>query len=96
MQLVIHAGTHPIVMKGGPGEAIVYPSTYLHEVRPVKSGRRLVSITFIESLIKDEHKRTQLYELNEVGALESQKMSWENRVRLEVVCQNLLRMWSDR
>lgn len=95
-ELVIHAGTRPIVMKGTPGEAIVYPSTYLHEVRPVKSGIRLVSITFIESLIKDEHKRTQLYELNEVGALEGLKMSWESRVRFEVVRQNLLRMWSDQ
>jgi PKHD-type hydroxylase len=95
-ELVIHAGTRPIIMKGLPGEAIVYPSTYLHEVRPVKSGQRLVSITFIESLIKDEHKRTQLYELNEVGALEGLKMSWESRVRLEVVRQNLLRMWSDK
>ncbi|HEX4304039.1 MAG TPA: Fe2+-dependent dioxygenase [Rhizomicrobium sp.] len=94
-ELVIHAGTKPVVLKGLPGEAIVYPSTYLHEVRPVRSGRRLVSITFIESHVKDEHKRTQLYELNEVSALESLKMSWENRVRLEVVCQNLLRMWSE-
>ncbi len=93
-ELVIHAGTRPIVMKGYPGEAICYPSTFLHEVRPVTSGARLVSITFIESIIADEHKRTQLYELNEVGALEGLKMSWESRVRLEVVRQNLLRMWS--
>ncbi len=94
-ELVTHLGTRPVVFKGRPGEAIVYPSTMLHEVRPVRSGQRLVSITFIESLIADEHRRTQLYELNEVGALEGLKMNWENRVRLEVVRQNLLRMWSD-
>jgi PKHD-type hydroxylase len=94
-ELVTHLGTRPVVFKGRPGEAIVYPSTMLHEVRPVRSGQRLVSITFIESLIADEHRRTQLYELNEVGALEGLKMDWENRVRLEVVRQNLLRMWSD-
>jgi len=94
-ELVIHAGTRPIVMKGAAGECICYPSTFLHEVRPVTSGVRLVSITFIESRIKDEHRRTQLYELNEVAALEGLKMSWESRVRLEVVRQNLLRMWSE-
>ncbi|MBV9046136.1 MAG: Fe2+-dependent dioxygenase [Alphaproteobacteria bacterium] len=94
-ELVIHAGTKPIVMKGVPGEAIVYPSTYLHEVRPVRSGRRLVSITFIESMIKDEHKRTQLYELHEISALEGERIGWQSRVRLEVVLQNLLRMWSE-
>jgi PKHD-type hydroxylase len=66
----------------------------LHEVRPVRSGTRLVSITFIESAVPDEYKRTQIYELNEVAALEGLNMQWQNRVRLETVRQNLLRMWS--
>ncbi len=94
-ELVTHLGTRPVVFKGMPGDAIVYPSTLLHEVRPVRSGQRLVSITFIESLIADEYRRTQLYELNEIGALEGLKMDWQNRVRLELVRQNLFRMWSD-
>jgi PKHD-type hydroxylase len=82
------------VVKGAPGDLVVYPSTMLHEVRPVRSGTRVVSITFIESWIRDEHQRTQLYELNEVAALEGLNMKWENRIRLEVVRQNLMRMWS--
>jgi PKHD-type hydroxylase len=93
-ELVIHLGTRPVVIKMMPGEAVIYPSTMLHEVRPVRSGTRIVSITFIESLIPDEHKRTQLYELNEVAALEGLKMDWQNRVRLETVRMNLTRMWS--
>ncbi|HEY4940394.1 MAG TPA: Fe2+-dependent dioxygenase [Rhizomicrobium sp.] len=93
-ELVIHLGTRPVVLKGYPGEIVVYPSTMLHEVRPVRSGTRLVSITFIESLIPDEYQRTQLYELNEIGVLEGMKMQWLNRVRLETVRQNLTRMWS--
>ena len=94
-ELVVHLGTRPVAFKGQPGEAIVYPSTLLHEVRPVVSGQRLVSITFIESFIPDEYLRTQLYELNEVAALEGLKMSWQSRIRLEVVRQNLERLWSD-
>jgi len=66
----------------------------LHEVAPVRRGQRLVSITFIESLIPDEFQRTQLYELSEVAALEGLKMEWGNRVRLEAVKNNLLRLWS--
>lgn len=93
-ELVTHLGTRPVVFKGMPGEAIVYPSTMLHEVRPVRSGQRLVSITFIESLVPDEYRRAQLYELNEIAALEGLKMDWQSRVRLDVVRQNLLRMWS--
>lgn len=93
-ELTIHLGGRPSLFKGAPGSAIVYPSTTLHEVRPVRSGARLVSLTFIESFVPDQVRRNLLYELNEVGALEGLKMQWESRVRLEAVRQNLLRMWS--
>ena len=93
-ELSIVVGNQGLAFKGGAGDAIVYPSTALHEVVPVRSGERLVSITFIESFIADQHKRTQVYELNEIAALEGLSMKWENRVRLDVVRQNLMRMWS--
>jgi PKHD-type hydroxylase len=93
-ELVVHLGTRPVVIKGEPGSVVVYPSTQLHEVTPVRRGQRLVSITFIESLIPEEFLRTQLYELSEVAALEGLKMAWENRVRLEAVRHNLLRLWA--
>jgi PKHD-type hydroxylase len=93
-ELVVHLGTQLVVLKGAPGSVTVYPSTQLHEVRPVRRGQRLVSITFIESMIPDEFLRTQLYELSEVAALEGLKMAWENRVRLDAVRNNLLRLWS--
>ena len=93
-ELSIEVGNMAIPFKGAAGEAILYPSTTLHEVVPVRSGERLVSITFIESYIADEHQRTQVYELNELAALEGLTMKWENRARLDVVRQNLMRMWS--
>lgn len=93
-ELAITAGNQTVAFKGAPGDAIVYPSTTLHEVVPVRSGQRLVSITFIESLIADQHRRSQVYELNEIAALEGLRMNWESRVRLDVVRQNLMRMWA--
>lgn len=93
-ELKIMLGSRPIFFKGPPGAAVVYPSTTMHEVVPVRSGQRLVSITFIESFIADQHKRMQVYELNEIAALEGLTMKWENRVRLDVVRQNLMRMWA--
>ncbi len=93
-ELVVHLGTKPVAIKGEPGSVVVYPSTQLHEVIPVRRGTRLVSITFIESMIPDEFLRTQFYELTEVAALEGLKMAWENRVRLDVVRNNLLRLWT--
>jgi PKHD-type hydroxylase len=93
-ELAMILGNQTLAFKGAPGEAIVYPSTLLHEVVPVRSGQRLVSITFIESHVADHHERMQVYELNEIAALEGLRMSPESRVRLDVVRQNLLRMWS--
>ncbi|HVZ28687.1 MAG TPA: Fe2+-dependent dioxygenase [Rhizomicrobium sp.] len=93
-ELVLHIGTRPVSIKGAPGEAFVYPSTLLHEVRPVTSGQRLVSITFIESLVPDERERTALFELKDVLSLEGLKMDWVSRVRMEVALNNLTRLWS--
>lgn len=93
-ELAMVVGNQTLAFKGTPGEAIVYPSTMLHEVVPVRSGQRLVSITFIESLVPDQHQRMQIYEINEIAALEGNRMNPESRVRLDVVRQNLLRMWS--
>jgi PKHD-type hydroxylase len=93
-ELSIVLGNQALAFKGAAGDAIVYPSTALHEVVAVRSGQRLVSITFIESFIADQYRRTQVYELNEIAALEGLSMRWESRTRLDVVRQNLLRMWS--
>ena len=93
-ELVVYLGDQPLVIKGAPGSVIVYPSTQLHEVTPVRRGTRLVSITFIESLIPDEYQRSQIYELSEVLALEGASMKWENRIRLDAVRNNLMRLWA--
>jgi PKHD-type hydroxylase len=94
-ELVVYLGNRQLSFKGSAGDAIVYPSTKLHEVSKVTGGSRLVSIVFIESIIADEYKRTQIYELNEIAALEGAHMSWENRMRFEVARNNLMRMWSE-
>ena len=93
-ELSIHLGSERVTIKGEPGSMIVYPSTTLHEVRPVTSGQRLVMITFIESVVPDQIERELLYTLNEVHALEGFNMSWENRTRLQYVISSLHRKWS--
>jgi PKHD-type hydroxylase len=92
-ELSIVTGNQVMPFKGAPGDAVVYPSTAMHEVTPVR--QRLVSITFIESYVADQHRRSQIYELNEIAALEGNNMNWESRVRLDVVRQNLMRMWTE-
>ena len=93
-ELVLHIGTKPVPVKGMAGELFAYPSTLLHEVRPVTRGQRLVSITFVESLVPDERERNALFELKDVLSLEGLKMDWVSRVRMSVVLENLTRLWS--
>ena len=55
----------------------------------------MVGLTFIESRIADTARRSLLYELNEVAALEGLSMHWDNFSRLQHVQMGLLRMWAD-
>jgi PKHD-type hydroxylase len=93
-ELTIHLGTEAVRVRGKAASAVFYPSTTLHQVPPVTAGERLVMITFIESQVPDQSQRDLLHTLNEVRALEGLKMEWRNRMQLEYVIANLLRMWS--
>jgi PKHD-type hydroxylase len=93
-ELVIYLGSEFVHIKGNAGSAVFYPSTQLHQVEPVRSGSRLVMITFIESRISDPLQREVLFALGEVRAYESAKMDWRTRTQLESVFANLHRMWA--
>jgi PKHD-type hydroxylase len=95
-ELHIALGDAGLRFKLQPGEAIIYPSDTMHEVVPVTRGERLVAITFIQSRVPDPFKRTMLFELNEVAALEGLKMSQENFSRMQLIQANLLRAWGDK
>ena len=93
-ELVVYLGSEIIHIKGNAGSAVFYASNHVHQVEPVRSGSRLVIITFIESQIPDPLQRDLLYSLGEVRALEAAKMEWRTRTQLEYVYANLHRMWS--
>jgi PKHD-type hydroxylase len=93
--LHIRLGDADLRFKLQPGQAILYPSDTLHEVEPVTEGERLVAITFIQSRVPDPFKRSMLFELNEIAALEGNNMSAENFSRLQLVQANLLRTWGE-
>lgn len=93
-ELVLQLESRKIEVKLPAGGLVVYPSTLLHEVAKVTRGQRLVAITFVESQIIDERKRHMIYTLGEVSALEGLTMKPENRMRLDLVRHNLIRMWS--
>ena len=46
------------------GEIIIYPSTYLHSVKEIKNGERLVCVGWIESYVKSIEEREYLFDLD--------------------------------
>ena len=93
-ELVVYLGSEIVHVKGNAGSAVLYPSTHVHQVEPVRSGSRLVMITFIESQIADPLQRDLLFSLGEVRAYEAAKMEWRTRTQLDYVFANLHRMWA--
>lgn len=93
-ELSIELGDRKFEVKGKPGEAVLYPSTTLHQVNPVTSGQRIVSIMFIQSSIKDAAKRDILFKLATFINREFEKLDQTSRMELEFVRHNLIRMWN--
>ena len=46
------------------GEIVIYPSTYLHSVKEIKNGERLVCVGWIESYVKSIEEREYLFDLD--------------------------------
>ena len=77
------------------GDAVLYPTTMLHRVDEITSGERLAAVTWIQSMVHEQTKRTMLYDLAVVT-------QWVNSVapqspyyhRLNNTRANLIRMWA--
>lgn len=78
------------------GAAVVYPSSCLHRVCPVREGERLAAVTWVQSQIRDPQKREMLYELDQVRSYlhKSAKGARETDLAFKTY-SNLLRLWSE-
>jgi len=78
------------------GDAVVYPSSSLHQVAPVTRGERLVALTWIQSYVRDPARRELLYELNLAReALHKTAPGQATTGYVDRSYANLLRMWAD-
>lgn len=76
------------------GHAIVYPSTRLHQVEPVRQGERVVVVGWIESRIRHGEQRELLFELDTARrALFAQEGKGEVFDLISRSYSNLLRWW---
>nr|CAA6816288.1 MAG: Iron-uptake factor PiuC [uncultured Thiotrichaceae bacterium] len=83
-------------IRGNAGDAIVYSSGSWHKVEEVRSGVRLVAVTWAQSMVKSPEQRELLYQLAQAreGLLEKQPQS-DEAANVSTVYSNLLRMWSE-
>ena len=63
-ELLIESLTSESNFKLNEGEIIVYPSTYLHSVKEVLNGERIVCVGWIESYVKSIEEREYLFDLD--------------------------------
>ena len=55
-------GVHSVKLPAG--HLVLYPSTSLHNVRPVTRGARVASFFWLQSMIRDDGQRTLLFDMD--------------------------------
>ena len=87
-------GVHTVKLPAG--HMVLYPSTSLHHVRPVTRGARVCSFFWIQSMVRDDGKRTLLFDLDlAVQRLSEDVPDHAAIVQLTGVYHNLLRRWAE-
>jgi PKHD-type hydroxylase len=97
-ELVIQLGAQELAYKLNAGDAILYPSTTIHQVAPVTRGVRFAAITWLHSWIADASQRELLVQLDEARAIAARGAAPGDprlQVLLESLKTNLFRMWAD-
>jgi PKHD-type hydroxylase len=95
-ELEIQSGSGLLRFKGNAGDAVVYPSTTVHRVAPIKSGERLVAINWFQSMVRDQRHRDVLSQLQQIdNVLYAAGDPQGGRLLVDAIRTNLLRMWAE-
>lgn len=83
-------------IKFAAGDAVLYPATTRHRVEKVTSGKRLVAVSWIQSLVKDNEQRNLLYQLGCAREKLLRKQPGEEHTKqIDWAYVNLVRRWSE-
>lgn len=86
-------GAHKVKLPAG--HMVLYPASSLHKVEAVTRGARLASFFWVQSLVREDAHRAQLFDLdNAIQALTQSMPDHPALVQLTGVYHNLLRGWS--
>jgi PKHD-type hydroxylase len=95
-ELVVESDFGAQSAKFAAGDMIVYSSTLRHRVNAVARGERLASVFWVQSLIRDDAQRAQLFELDgTIQRLTQTGADAESLVRLTAHYHGLLKAWTE-
>lgn len=88
-------GSHEVKLPAG--HLVLYPATSLHTVTPITRGVRVASFFWLQSMIRDAHARSLIFDLDSaiqglVGRLDRNDA---DVVKLTGIYHNLIRYWAE-
>ncbi|MBS0613609.1 MAG: Fe2+-dependent dioxygenase [Proteobacteria bacterium] len=83
-------------VKLAAGNMVLYPASSVHHVSPVTRGARLAAFFWIQSMVREDHRRRMLYGLDaSIQALRRESPQSASILELTALYHNLLREWAD-
>jgi PKHD-type hydroxylase len=88
-------GSHEIKLAGG--DLVLYPSSSLHMVTPVTRGMRVASFFWLQSMVRDAHARSLIFDLDTAIQALVERLGREDpeTVKLTGIYHNLIRYWAE-
>lgn len=79
------------------GDMVLYPSTSLHEVRPVTRGARVSSFFWLQSMVRSDEHRRVLFDLDQTIQTLAMRSGTDDPevVKLTGIYHNMIRIWVD-
>lgn len=88
-------GSHEIKLPAG--HLVLYPASSLHMVTPVTRGMRVASFFWLQSMIRDAHARSLIFDLDSAIQALVERLGRDDpeTVKLTGIYHNLIRYWAE-
>ena len=88
-------GSHEVKLPAG--DLVLYPASSLHLVTPVTRGVRTASFFWLQSMIRDTHARSLIYDLDTAIQALVERLGRDDSetVKLTGIYHNLIRQWAE-
>jgi len=88
-------GSHEVKLPAG--HLVLYPSSSLHMVTPVTRGARVASFFWLQSMIRDAHARSMIFDLDTAIQDLADRIGRDDpsTVKLTGIYHNLIRYWAE-